>query len=78
MQLVALGKGLTLTSEATTGASFPGAAFRPLATEPLPFCAVCPPRKDNPALCRLLSLARILSAQDSKAYRISRPVDARH
>ncbi|MDQ7777302.1 LysR family transcriptional regulator [Paracoccus aminovorans] len=67
MQLVALGKGLTLTSEATTGATFPGVSFRPLATEPLPFCAVWSPRNDNPALRRLLSLARILSARDSKA-----------
>ncbi|KRW97505.1 LysR family transcriptional regulator [Paracoccus sp. MKU1] len=67
MQLVALGNGLTVTSEATTGASFPGVVFRPLATEPLPFCAVWSPRNDNPALRRLLSLARILSAQGGKA-----------
>lgn len=67
MQLVALGNGLTLTSEATTGVNFPGVIFRPLATEPLPFCAVWSPRNDNPALRRLLILARTLSAQASKA-----------
>ncbi|WP_449043467.1 LysR family transcriptional regulator [Paracoccus versutus] len=66
MQLVTLGNGLTLTSEATTGASFPGVVFRPLATDPLPFCAVWSPRNDSPALRRLLSLARVLSAGASK------------
>ncbi|MGD9925442.1 MAG: LysR family transcriptional regulator [Pseudorhodoplanes sp.] len=61
IQLVALGRQLTLTSEATTAAHFPGVVYRPLATETLPFCAIWSPRNDNPALRRLLSLARMMS-----------------
>jgi DNA-binding transcriptional LysR family regulator len=63
IQIVALGAGITLTSEATTGSNFPGVAYRLLATEDLPFCAVWSPRNDNPALRRMLSLARNLSAR---------------
>lgn len=61
MHLVAIGRGLTLTSEATTAARFPGVVYRPLAGEILPFCAIWSPQNDNPALRRLLSLARIMS-----------------
>lgn len=61
MQMVALGEGITLTSEATTGTMFPGVAYRLLMTDVLPFCAVWSPRNDNPALRRMLSLARSLS-----------------
>lgn len=61
LPLVALGHGLTLTSEATTAASFPGVAYRPVSGENLPFRAVWSPRNDNPALRRLLSLARAMS-----------------
>jgi len=62
MHLVAIGRGLTLTSEATTAARFPGVVYRPLAGEILPFCAIWSPQNDNPALRRLLSLARIMSS----------------
>ena len=61
MRLVALGLGLTLTSEATTAAQFPGIVFRPIADEILPFCAVWSPHNDNPALRRLLDLARSMA-----------------
>jgi len=59
--MVALGAGITLTSEATTGVKFPGVTYRLLVTEDLPFCAVWSPHNDNPALRRMLSLARSLS-----------------
>ncbi len=61
MQLVTLGRGLTLTSEATTGTAFPGIAFRLIRGERLPFSAVWSLRNDNPAFRRLLSTARTLS-----------------
>jgi hypothetical protein len=61
MSLIAIGRGLTLTCEATTAAQFPGVVDRPLADELLPFYALWSPRNDNPALRRLLSLARTMS-----------------
>lgn len=61
LSLVALGHGLTLTSEATTASSIPGIVYRPIAGEVLPFSAVWSPRNDNPALRRLLSMARQMS-----------------
>ncbi|WP_293335527.1 LysR family transcriptional regulator [Parvibaculum sp.] len=60
LSLVAVGRGLTLTSEATTVAQFPGIAYRQLAGEVLPFSMVWSARNDNPACRRLLSLARTL------------------
>lgn len=67
LSLVALGRGLTLTSEATTVAQIPGITYRPVANEILPFCAVWSPRNDNPACRRLLSLARAMSRQNREA-----------
>lgn len=61
--MVALGAGITLTSEATTGTKFPGVAYRSLVTEELPFCAVWSPRNDNPALRRMVSIAKNMSAE---------------
>lgn len=61
MQLVAMGQGLTLTSEAITATRFPGVVFRPLNGQVWPYSAIWSPRNDNPALRRLLSLARSLS-----------------
>lgn len=61
--MVALGSGITLTSGATTGATFPGVAYRLLVTQDLPFCAVWSPRNDNPALRRMLSVGRSMSAK---------------
>lgn len=67
MHLVALGRGLTLTSEATIATRFPGVVYRPLSDDLLTFCAVWSPRNDNPALRRLLSLAKSLSAPQGLA-----------
>lgn len=61
MRLVALGRGLTVTSEATTGAHFPGVVFRPIEDEILPFCAVWSSSNENPALAGLLDLARSMT-----------------
>lgn len=65
MNLVAMAQGLTLTSEATIAARFPGVVYRPLSQEILPFCAIWSPRNDNPALRRLLSLARTMSRRSN-------------
>lgn len=61
MYLVAIGQGLTLTSEATIATRFPGIVFRPLDGEVLPFSAIWSRRNDNPALRRMLSLARTMA-----------------
>ncbi|AZI35832.1 LysR family transcriptional regulator [Caenibius tardaugens] len=58
MPLVALGRGLTVTSEATTAAHVPGICYRPLVGEILPFSAVWSPKNDNPALRRFVSMAK--------------------
>lgn len=67
MQIVASGSSLTLTSEATIAAQFPGVVYRPLAGEILPFCAVWSRRNDNPAFRRLLSLAKVISKRSEAA-----------
>jgi DNA-binding transcriptional LysR family regulator len=67
MRLVGLNRGLTVTSEATTGASIPGIVFRPIVGEVLPFSAVWSPQNDNPALMRLLILARRLTTDGVRA-----------
>lgn len=61
MQIVAKGEVLTLTSEATIAAHFPGIAYRQLAGEILPFYGVWARHNDNPAFRRFLSLASVLS-----------------
>lgn len=66
LSLVAVGRGLTLTSEATTVARFPGIAYRPVANEILPFSAVWSPANDNPACRRLLSLARSMARSNNQ------------
>lgn len=63
LPLVAIGRGLTLTSEATTAAQFPGVTYRPIAGEVVPFSAIWSARNDNPAFRRLLSLAKAISRQ---------------
>ena len=65
MHLVAMGRGVTLTSEATTVTWFPGVIFRPITggDEMVQFSAVWAPGNVNPALWGFLSLARDL-AQD--------------
>lgn len=63
MHMVALGQGISLTTEATSGTSFPHVAFRPIAgnLDVLPFSGVWLLRNSNQALRRFISLARTLS-----------------
>jgi DNA-binding transcriptional LysR family regulator len=60
MHLVAMGRGVSLTSEATLATSFPDVVFRPISggDATLQFSAVWWPGNDNPALRRFLSLAK--------------------
>lgn len=61
LSLVAAGRGLTIVSEAMTVARLPGVSYRPMAGEVIPYSAVWSQRNDNPALRRLLSMARQMS-----------------
>ncbi|MFG1403812.1 MULTISPECIES: LysR family transcriptional regulator [unclassified Xanthobacter] len=63
MGMVAVGDGITLTSEATTHVPFPGVVFRLIAdeTERARFSAVWSPHNRNPALLNLLDLAAQMS-----------------
>ncbi|AYF02806.1 LysR family transcriptional regulator [Paracoccus yeei] len=61
--LVALGRGLTLVSEAITVAQFPGVVYRPILGEVLPFSAVWSASNDNPAFRRFLSLAKAMAVR---------------
>jgi DNA-binding transcriptional LysR family regulator len=65
MHLVAMGQGVSLTSEATIVTSFPGVVFRPIsgAEATLQFSAVWWPENANPALRRLLSMAQVLARE---------------
>lgn len=72
LSLVAIGYGLTLTSEATIRLQIPGIIYRPIANEVLPFSAVWSPRNDNPACRRLLSLARSMAR--SRAASLNSPI----
>ncbi|REF73261.1 LysR family transcriptional regulator [Paracoccus versutus] len=65
--LVALGRGLTLVSEAMTVAQFPGVAYRPILGEILPFSAVWSAKNDNPAFRRLLSLAKTVADRSARS-----------
>jgi DNA-binding transcriptional LysR family regulator len=63
MHLVAMGRGVSLTSEATIATPFPGVVFRPLAgvDATLQFSAVWWPKNGDPAFRRFLSVARALA-----------------
>ena len=61
--LVALGRGLTLVSEAITVAQFPGVVYRPILGEVLPFSAIWSASNDNPAFRRFLSLAKAMAVR---------------
>jgi DNA-binding transcriptional LysR family regulator len=64
VHLVAMGLGVSLTSEATTANAFPGAEFRPIAGDELiPFSAVWLWNNDNPVFRRLLSHTRALASR---------------
>jgi DNA-binding transcriptional LysR family regulator len=65
MNLVSIGLGISLASEATTATSFPKIVFRPIAgdDELLHFNAIWLPHNDNPALRRFLALARRMAGE---------------
>jgi DNA-binding transcriptional LysR family regulator len=71
MNLVALGLGVSFTSEATVATQFPEVTFRPMADDAagIPFSAVWLPTNDNPAFRRFLSLARDISKRWEKQPR---------
>src|SRR6266849_1002543 len=71
MHLVALGLGVSFTSEATVATQFPEVTFRPIAGDAakIPFSAVWLPNNDNPAFRRFLSLARDMSKKWEKQPR---------
>lgn len=71
MHMVALGFGISVMSETGTATQYPGVVFRPLPADQdlLPYSAVWLPGNDNPALRRLLSLARSMSQVRSIAAR---------
>ena len=65
MHLVGIGGGLTITSEATVSTAYPDVIFRPLSGDDttVQFSAVWLPGNGNPALRRLLSLAKLQANQ---------------
>ena len=65
MHLVALGRGVGLTSEATAATPFPKVVLRPVAGDgaSLQFCAAWSAQNDNPALRRFHSLARTMAKE---------------
>jgi len=71
MHLVAMGLGVSFTSEATVATQFPEVTFRPIADDAarIPFSAVWLPTNDNPAFRRFLSLARDMSKKWEKQPR---------
>ena len=73
LQIVSLGRGLTLVSEAATAMQFPGVIYRQLLGEELPFSAVWSPRNENPAFRAMLSLARKMSKARSQSTPIGAP-----
>jgi DNA-binding transcriptional LysR family regulator len=75
MHLVAMGQGVSLTSEATIAMSFPEVVFRPIsgADATLQFSAVWSPINDNPALRRFLGLARVRAKEHQRAVSSKHP-----
>ena len=65
LTMVGVGTGITVTSEATTATQIPGICYRPIVGEILPFNAVWSPKNDNPALRRLISLAKVQSRRQA-------------
>lgn len=61
LSLVALGQGLTLASEGITMTQVPSVAYRPMANEVLPYSMVWSSQNDNPALLRLIEIARSMA-----------------
>ncbi|TZG33528.1 LysR family transcriptional regulator [Agrobacterium sp. B1(2019)] len=68
LNLVAIGAGISITSEAATALCYPGVTYRVIGGEVLYFKAVWSRHNDNPAFRRLLSLAQRF-ALDSRRKR---------
>lgn len=68
-QLVALGVGVSLTSESCLANSYSGVVIRPLVGDHnwIDYSVVWLPENDNPALRRLLSMARVKAARQQSA-----------
>jgi DNA-binding transcriptional LysR family regulator len=68
INLVAIGLGVGVTSEATIAVPIPRVVFRPIAgaDEVLRFSAAWLPQNDNPAFRRLLSLARKMAVENRR------------
>lgn len=71
--LVGLNFGLTVVSEAATGAIYPNVLYRALTRDEdaVPFCAVWSPENDNPACRRFLALMQAMA----KGRRLPQPSD---
>ena len=76
MQIVSLGRGLTMVTEAATAVNFPGVVYRPLVGEELLFSAVWSPQNENPAFWRMLSLARQMSKARYPSTQIGEPISS--
>ena len=61
MNYVAIGKGVTITTESTTALQFPGVVFRKIGGLVVDFYGFWLPGNDNPAFRRFLSLAKKIS-----------------
>ena len=66
--LIAMGFGISLTSEGGAGFAVPGVVFRPLTSPPdiVSFSAVWSPENANPALRQFISLAHVLAGRPRK------------
>ena len=66
--LIAIGFGISLTSEGGAGLAVPGVVFRPLTSPPdiVSFSAVWSPENANPALRQFISLAHVLAGRPRK------------
>ncbi|WP_245294797.1 LysR family transcriptional regulator [Rhizobium rhizosphaerae] len=61
LTLVAMERGLALVCEAAASIPFPGIVYRPIVGEALSFCALWSAKNGNPAMRRLLRMARSLA-----------------
>lgn len=69
LALVVLGHGVCFATESMARTPIPGLISRPLRQETIGFSAVWSPRNDNPALRRLLSLARKMANSELSVAR---------
>jgi DNA-binding transcriptional LysR family regulator len=77
MHLVGIGRGLTITSEAAVSTAYPDVIFLPISgnDETVLFSAVWLQGNGNPALRRLLSLAKVQAAERQDQTNVSSRAD---